>query len=131
MTVSKVVIKVEYLLKVERMNERCIADCRLVETGFEYTMSLIQGKYRMFILYTLMEFGTVRFNEMKRYIDGISYKSLSDTLKALEAEGLIVRKDYGEIPPRVEYSLSERGTSLMPILDQMCQWGDDHRHDVL
>ncbi len=131
MTVSKVVIKVEYLLKVERMNERCIADCRLGETGFEYTMSLIQGKYRMFILYTLMEFGTVRFNEMKRYIDGISYKSLSDTLKALEAEGLIVRKDYGEIPPRVEYSLSERGTSLMPILDQMCQWGDDHRHDVL
>ncbi|MCH5196870.1 MAG: winged helix-turn-helix transcriptional regulator [Oscillospiraceae bacterium] len=90
-------------------------------------MSLIQGKYKMFILYTLMEFGVVRFNEMKKYIYGISYKTLSSTLKELEADGLVNRKEYPQIPPKVEYSLTERGKSLIPILDQMCEWGDRHR----
>ncbi len=90
-------------------------------------MSLIQGKYKMFILYTLMEYGTVRFNEMKRYISGISYKTLSLTLKELEADGLVHRKEYPQIPPRVEYSLTERGKSLIPILDMMCEWGEKHR----
>ena len=106
------------------METRCIADCRLEETGFYYTMSLIQGKYKTYILYTLMEFGVVRFNEMQKYIGGITYKTLSSALKQLDADGLIIRKAYPEIPPKVEYSLSELGRSLMPILDQMCEWGD-------
>lgn len=109
------------------MREECIADCRLEDTGFNYTMSLIQGKYKMFILYTLMEFKVVRFNEMQRYIGGITFKTLSSTLKQLEADGLILRKEYPQIPPKVEYSLTERGESLIPILDQMCDWGDKHR----
>ncbi len=109
------------------MAKECISNCKLEETGFNYTMSLIQGKYKMFILYTLMEFGVVRFNEMHKYIGGITYKTLSSTLKQLEADGLIVRKEYPQIPPKVEYSLSERGQSLMPILDQMCEWGDRNR----
>ena len=109
------------------MAKECISNCKLEETGFNYTMSLIQGKYKMFILYTLMEFGVVRFNEMHKYIGGITYKTLSSTLKQLEADGLIVRKEYPRIPPKVEYSLSERGQSLMPILDQMCEWGDRNR----
>ncbi len=109
------------------MAKQCISDCTLESTGFNYTMSLIQGKYKMFILYTLMEFQVVRFNEMQKYIGTITYKTLSTTLKQLEADGLINRKEYPQIPPKVEYSLTEAGKSLIPILDQMCEWGDQHR----
>ena len=105
----------------------CIADAKWEETGFYYTMSLINGKYKMVILYCLMEFGVVRFNEMKKYIGTISYKTLSLTLKELEADGLIHREEYPQIPPKVEYSLTERGKSLIPILDSMCEWGDKNR----
>ena len=81
----------------------------------------------MTILYTLMRFGVVRFNEMKKYIGSISYKTLSSTLKELEADKLINRREYPQIPPKVEYSLTERGRSLIPILDQMCDWGEKNR----
>ena len=82
-----------------------------------------------FILYALMEFGTVRFNEMKGYIKGISFKTLSANLKELEADGLVHREEYPQVPPKVEYSLTETGKSLIPILDSMCEWGDVHRRD--
>lgn len=109
------------------MGRRCISDENIASTGFSYTLSLINGKYKMTILYTLMEFGVVRFNEMKKYIAGISYKTLSATLKELEADALVHREEYPQIPPKVEYSLTERGKSLIPILDAMCDWGDNHR----
>ena len=109
------------------MNKRCIANECLETTGFSYTLSLINGKYKMTILYTLMEFGVVRFNEMKKYISEISYKTLSSTLKELEADQLVNRKEYPQIPPKVEYSLTERGKSLIPILDGMCEWGAKNR----
>lgn len=111
------------------MSLECIKDAKLEETGFNYTMSLIQGKYKMFILYALMGYGTVCFNEMKKYIGGISYKTLSVTLKELEADGLVHREEYPQIPPKVEYSLTERGKSLIPILDMMCDWGERHRQN--
>lgn len=107
--------------------ETCISSANLADTGFSYTLSLISGKYKMTILYTLMSFEVVRFNEMKRYIGEISYKTLSSTLKELEADRLVCRKEYPQIPPKVEYSLTERGKSLIPILDQMCEWGDRNR----
>ncbi len=109
------------------MNERCISQECLNDTGFSYTLSLINGKYKMIILYTLTEFKVVRFNEMKKYIGEISYKTLSSTLKELEADQLVHRKEYPQIPPKVEYSLTERGKSLMPILDGMCEWGERNR----
>ncbi len=109
------------------MNNRCISQERLNDTGFSYTLSLINGKYKMTILYTLMEFEVVRFNEMKKYIGGISYKTLSSTLKELEADKLVHREEYPQIPPKVEYSLTKRGKSLMPILDGMCEWGEQNR----
>ncbi|HJH62925.1 MAG TPA: helix-turn-helix transcriptional regulator [Firmicutes bacterium] len=109
------------------MGQRCIANECLGSTGFSYTLSLINGKYKMTVLYTLMEFGVVRFNEMKKYIGGISYKTLSSTLKELESDGLVHREEYPQIPPKVEYSLTPRGQSLIPILDQMCEWGDQNR----
>ena len=97
------------------------------ETGFSYTMSLISGKHKMVILYCLMEFEMVRFNELKRYLKHISDKTLSSNLKELERDQLIVRKEYQQIPPKVEYSLSDRGKSLMKILDQLCVWGEENR----
>lgn len=81
----------------------------------------------MTILYTLMEFKVVRYNELKRYITPISHKTLSAMLKELEADKLVNRKEYQQIPPKVEYSLTKRGETLMPILDQMCEWGDVNR----
>ena len=109
------------------MSAPCIQDAKLEETGFSCTMSLIQGKYKMYILYALAGYGVVRFNELKKYINTISYKTLSSTLKELENDGLIHREEYPQIPPKVEYSLTERGKSLMPILDQMCDWGEQNR----
>ena len=109
------------------MTNRCISDESLSTTGFSYTLSLINGKYKMTILYTLMEFGVVRFNEMKKYIGGISFKTLSSTLKELESARLVHREEYPQIPPKVEYSLTGRGKSLIPILDAMCEWGDRNR----
>lgn len=82
---------------------------------------------KMTILYTRMEFQVVRFNEMKKYIGEISYKTLSSTLKELEADHLVHREEYPQIPPKVEYSLTERGKSLMPLLDKMCEWGEKNR----
>lgn len=97
------------------------------DTGFSYTLSLISGKYKMIILYCLMEFEIVRYNELKRYIGTISHKTLSTSLKELEKDQLINRREYPQIPPKVEYSLSERGKSLMEILDQLCIWGEKNK----
>lgn len=97
------------------------------ETGFGYTLSVIGGKYKMIILYWLAENGVMRFNELKRGIGNISFKSLSVMLKELEADGLVVREEFPQIPPKVEYSLSERGRSLIPVLHMMCEWGEKNR----
>lgn len=110
------------------MNLKCINEAKKLEdTGFNYTMSLIQGKYKMFILYALMGFKILRFNELRKYVKSISYKTLSTTLKELERDGLVHRKEYPQIPPKVEYSLTERGKSLIPILDAMCCWGEKNK----
>lgn len=107
-------------------------DIALGETGFGHTLSLIGGKYKMVILYWLAEFGpVVRFNELKRGIGVISFKTLSTTLKELEADDLILRKEYPQIPPKVEYSLSKRGKSLIPVLDTMCEWGEKNRRKTV
>lgn len=104
-----------------------IKDANFEDTGFSYTLSLISGKYKMIILYCLMEFEVVRFNELQRYLKRISDKTLSQNLKELEADELVNRKVYPEIPPKVEYSLTEKGKSLMQVLDQLCIWGSEHR----
>ncbi|AKW15267.1 helix-turn-helix transcriptional regulator [Salmonella enterica] len=101
----------------------------LEETDFGYTLSLISGKYKMIVMYWLNENKPVmRYNELKRRIGTISFKTLSNTLKELEQDGIINRVEYPQIPPKVEYSLSKRGESLMPILDLMCDWGGKNRN---
>ena len=97
-------------------------DFRLEGTGFAYTLSLINGKYKMPILYCLSKREVVRYNEMKRYLG-----TLTDSLKALEEDGLVNRKEYPQVPPKVEYSLTEKGRSLIPMLTALCIWGEKHR----
>lgn len=109
------------------MIQKYIENANFEDTGFHYTLSLISGKYKMVILYCLMEFQVVRFNELKRYLKNISDKTLSTNLKELEADRLIVRTEYPQIPPKVEYSLSDLGKSLMVVLDQLCIWGEENR----
>ena len=104
-----------------------IENAQFEETGYSYTLSLISGKYKMVILYCLMEYQPVRFNEMKRYLGQVSDKTLSQNLKELESDGLLVRVSYPQIPPKVEYSLTDRGASLMEVLDQLCVWGTENR----
>ena len=104
-----------------------IENANFEDTGFSYTLSLISGKYKMIILYCLMEYQPVRFNELQRYLGKISDKTLSQNLKELEKDQLIIRKEYPQIPPKVEYSLSDKGQSLMQILDQLCIWGENHK----
>ena len=106
---------------------KAIENSQIENSGFYYTQTLLSGKYKMTILYTLEVFNVVRFNELKRYIPIIPYKTLSATLKELEVDGLIQRIEYPQVPPKVEYSLTERGKSLIPILDMMCDWGEKNR----
>lgn len=109
------------------MIKNYINQANFEDTGFSYTLSLISGKYKMVILYCLMEFEPVRFNELQRYLKKISDKTLSQNLKELERDGLILRTVYPQIPPKVEYTLTERGKSLMVVLDQLCVWGEANR----
>lgn len=101
----------------------------MTDTPFGYTLSLIGGKWRLVILYWLVEHEVVRFNELKRLIGTITYRTLSAQLKDLEKDGLITRKEYPQIPPKVEYRISEKGRSLMPIMEAMCEWGEKNRLD--
>ena len=98
----------------------------LTDTPFGYTLSMIGGKWRLVILYWLVEYDTIRFNELQRKIGTITYKTLSTELKEMEADGLIIRREYPQIPPTVEYSLSEKGRSLLPIMEIMCKWGTEN-----
>ncbi|MCQ2374224.1 MAG: helix-turn-helix transcriptional regulator [Phascolarctobacterium sp.] len=109
------------------MIKNYIDQANFEDTGFSYTLSLISGKYKMVILYCLMEFEPVRFNELQRYLKKVSDKTLSQNLKELERDGLILRTVYPQIPPKVEYTLTERGKSLMVVLDQLCVWGEANR----
>ncbi len=94
------------------------------DTPFGYTLSVIGGKWKMVIIYLLAENQPVRFNELKRQIGAITYKTLSSQLKELEADGLVKRKEYPQVPPKVEYSLTGKAESLLPVLEGLCEWGE-------
>lgn len=98
-------------------------------TPFAYALSLIDGKWKMHILFWLWKKEVLRYSELKRALGKVTHKMLSTQLKELEADGLIIRREYPQVPPKVEYSLSERGLSLMPVLQSLCEWGTAHIHD--
>jgi DNA-binding HxlR family transcriptional regulator len=86
-------------------------------------MSLIEGRWKVVVLCKLKEKGEMRFNRIMREIEGISPRMLTKQLKELERDGLIFRNVHYEIPPRVQYSLTDLGRSLMPLISEMTRWG--------
>ena len=92
----------------------------------ETTLTLIGDKWKVLILRDLMP-GTKRFGELKKSVGSVSQKVLTAQLRAMEENGLVHREVYAEVPPRVEYSLTELGKSLKPILDSMWVWGEDYK----
>ncbi|WP_139997097.1 winged helix-turn-helix transcriptional regulator [Paenibacillus paridis] len=92
----------------------------------EDALSILVGKWKPIILLYLIKNGTQRFSELKRSIPGITQKMLTNQLRELEEEDIIQRVVYPVVPPRVEYSITEYGSSLQPILDTMHQWGEKH-----
>ncbi len=111
------------------VNKDCIpSGASIHDTGFGYTLSLIGGKHKMIILYCIAQNGNVmRFNELHRMMGRISYKVLSSALKEMESCGLVSRQEYPQVPPKVEYSLTSKGLSLIPLMEQMCEWGKNNR----
>ena len=98
----------------------------LPECPVATTVTLIGSKWKLLIIRNLLQ-RPWRFNELKRDLEGISQKVLTDSLRSMEADGLITRTVFPEVPPRVEYALSELGQSLKPILDSMVDWGNAYK----
>lgn len=94
-------------------------------------ISRISSKWAMLVLVTLHSNGTMRFNDIQKSIGEVSQRMLTVTLRSLEADGLIHRKVYPEVPPRVEYKLSERGESLTPLLQSLIDWALEHADAIM
>ena len=90
------------------------------------TVQLIGSKWKLLIMRNLLE-RPWRFNELKKNLEGVSQKVLTDSLRSMEEDGLVIRTVYAEVPPRVEYALTELGQSLQPILDAMKNWGEAYK----
>ncbi len=94
---------------------------------FEYTLSIIDGKWKIRLMYLLSVNEIMRYGELKLEVPGITHKMLAKQLKEMEADGIINRKEYSQIPPKVEYSLTEKGKTLIPIINAICLWGEENR----
>lgn len=103
-----------------------VEENKLPDCPVETTLTLISSKWKVLILRDLLT-GTKRFGELKRSVGNVSQKVLTAQLRQMEESGLLTRTVYPEVPPRVEYSLTELGYSLKPILDAMWEWGENYR----
>ena len=101
----------------------------LPECPVATTVSVIGSKWKLLIIRNLLV-RPWRFNELKKDLDGISQKILTDSLRSMENDGIVTRTVYPEVPPRVEYALSELGESMRPILDAMYQWGTEYKNTL-
>lgn len=93
--------------------------------SIEYALKIITGKWKLLIIWIMSQNGIVRFNELQRKVDGISSLMLSKNLKELEEDSLVIRHQYNEIPPRVEYELSELSQKLIVALKHLGEWGEE------
>ena len=96
---------------------------------FMYAMSLIDGKWKMHILFWLWKNEVLRYGELKRALGEVTHKMLSKQLKELEEDELIIRKEYPQVPPKVEYSLTDMGKDFLPILDSINKWAEKYTDD--
>ena len=96
----------------------------------ETTLCLISDRWKVLILRDLIRNGTMRFGALKKSIGSVSQKVLTANLRSMESDGLISRKVYAEVPPRVEYSLTPLGVSLKPVIDAMWQWGEKYKAEM-
>jgi DNA-binding HxlR family transcriptional regulator len=111
------------------MSEPCgLKSCRDKKyyCSVELTLQVIGGKWKPIIIYRLGQDGTLRFSEMKRAIPNITQKMLTQQLRELESDGVVHRKVYPQVPPKVEYSLTEMGKTVMPVISSLCEWGHDY-----
>ena len=99
------------------------------ECPVETAMLLISNKWKIFVLHELLS-GTRRFNELLRAIPSISQKVLTQNLRSMEEDGLVIREIFAEVPPRVEYTLSDLGTTLTPVIDALEKWGTRYRDSI-
>lgn len=95
----------------------------------EITLQLIGNRWKVLIMRDLLE-GTKRFGELKKSVGSITQKVLTQNLRDMEESGLVIRKVYAEVPPRVDYTLTEVGYSLKPVLDSMIEWGTSYKNKV-
>lgn len=105
-------------------------DCRFQGCPSRSVLAHVAGKWTILVLSVLVE-GTTRFNVLRKRVDGVTQKVLTQTLRDLERFGLITREIFAEVPPRVEYSLTPLGRSLVEVLDEVRAWIDAHTHEVL
>lgn len=114
------------------MSKVFIKDPIFPECPIRNVLSRISGKWALAVLYTLNGNGEpMRFKEIEKANPDISQKMLTSTLRGLEADGLVSRTVYPEMPPRVEYALTERGQSFMPVMRQLLDWAYDNLHDIV
>ncbi|MHC1719391.1 MAG: winged helix-turn-helix transcriptional regulator [Clostridiaceae bacterium] len=106
------------------MNEQPLYKNNFDKCPLTFALNLIGGKWRLPIIWALSKNGTMRYNELKKNISGITNMMLTQSLKELEMDSIISRKQYMEIPPRVEYSLTENGENLIPALKALASWGN-------
>lgn len=104
---------------------------KLFNCPVEASLSVVEGKYKSIILYHLMTDGTLRFNEIQKLIPQATIKMLSQQLKDLEAEGIIHKEIYPVVPPKTEYSITEFGETLRPIIMAMCDWGRTYKGNMI
>ena len=113
------------------MNKKEIQNATFPDCPIRNVLSRLTDKWSLLVLYTLEQQKVMRFNDLWRNIPDISQKMLTSTLRHLENDGIIIRKVFMEVPPRVEYSLSNRGYSLIPHLDALLGWGLEHFNDII
>jgi DNA-binding HxlR family transcriptional regulator len=98
---------------------------KMVGCPTEITLEVISGRWKVMVIYWLLQ-GERRFNQLQRDLAGITHRTLAKQLKEMEADGLVERRDHGEIPPRVDYRLTPLGRSLEPVLMAMQDWAEKH-----
>ena len=113
------------------MNRTEVRDALYPDCPIRNTLSRVGDKWSMLVLFTLETNGNLRFKELQRNIPDISQKMLTATLKMLEADGHISREAFPEVPPRVEYSLSDKGKSLLPLIGNLLAWATKHMGDII